>query len=119
MTELLNNPYTLGIIFFVIFGVFLFQLFIILRIKKILLQISFYIESISRFFYRVGISSSLRAKREGGPKTCQNCKFRISFIHMSENEAEVEDFYYKCRLRNVEIDLKDSCQQFEPEPHLQ
>ncbi|MEJ2049015.1 MAG: hypothetical protein P8Y60_04090 [Calditrichota bacterium] len=119
MTELLNNPYSLGIIIFVVFSIFLFQLFIILRIKKILLQISFYIESISRFFYRVGISSSLRAKTEVGPKTCQYCKYRMSFIHMSENEAEVEDFYYKCRLRNVEIDLKDSCQQFEPEPQRQ
>lgn len=117
--ELFYDPYSLAIIIFIIFTIFLFQLLVILRIKKILQQISFYIESISRFFYRVGISSSLKSKSEIVPKICQNCKYRLSFIHMSENEAEVEDFYYKCRLRNVEIVLKDSCEQFEPETHRQ
>jgi len=117
--ELLYDPYALAIIIFIIFTIFIFQLLVIIRIKKILQQISFYIESISRFFYRVGISSSLKGKSEVIPKICQNCKYRLSFIHMSENEAEVEDFYYKCRLRNTEIDLKDSCEQFEPEAHHQ
>lgn len=115
MNVFLDNPLAIGILFLALFGLFLFQVIILLRIKSILQQISFYIESISRFFYRIGVTSALRQKKETYPKTCQFCKNRLSFIHMSENEGEVEDFYYKCRLRNTEITLDDTCEQFENE----
>lgn len=113
MSSILNNPVTVGAILGAIILLFIFQVLVLLRIKNILQQISFYIESISRFFYRVGVTSAVKQKQTEMPKTCQFCKNRLSFIHMSENKGEIEDFYYKCQLRNIEVNLDDTCEQYE------
>jgi uncharacterized protein YacL len=112
MSEFFNSPVTTGALIGIVIALIVFQALILLRIKIILQQISFYIESISRFFYRVGITTATK-KKSTVPKTCQFCKNRLSFIHMSENKGEVEDFYYKCQIRNIEISLDDTCEQFE------
>ncbi len=114
MSAILTNPTTMGIILGAVIFLFVFQIIILLRIRSILQQISFYIESISRFFYRVGIRPIAREKQRI-PQTCQFCKHRMSFIHMSENKGEVEDFYYKCQLRNAEVGLEDTCEKFKPD----
>ena len=113
MNSLLTNPITVSVVVFSVVALFIIQLLLLLRIRNILQQISFYIESISRFFYRVGISSAVKKPAPAVPRTCQFCKFRLSFIHMSENKGEVEDFYYKCQLRNIEVQLDETCEQFE------
>ena len=42
---------------------------------------------------------------------CQYCKHRMSYINIT-GETESSDFYYKCRRRNIDILLSDSCEQF-------
>ncbi|GAB4371283.1 MAG: hypothetical protein Kow0042_13950 [Calditrichia bacterium] len=113
MSTLINNPVTITVLFISILLLFGLQIILLLRIRTILQQISFYIESISRFFYRVGIASSPIKNKPQIPKTCQYCKFRLSFIHMSERNGEVEDFYYKCQLRNTEVQLNETCERYE------
>lgn len=115
MNFLSNNPEALWILFAIVLSLFVFQVVVLLKIRNMLQQISFYIESISRFFYRVGLSSLVKDKKQSIPRTCQFCKNRLSFIHMSEIKGEVEDFYYKCQLRNTEIKLDDTCEQFDKE----
>ncbi len=114
MSTFVDSPVLMGALIGTIIFLFLFQIFMLLKIRTILQQISFYIESISRFFYRVGIRTNAREVSRS-PKTCQFCKHRMSFIHMSEHKGEVEDFYYKCQLRNIEIKLEDTCERFEEE----
>ena len=41
---------------------------------------------------------------------CQHCKYRLSYIHISDNSEE--DFYYRCKIRNAEVSLKDTCDRF-------
>lgn len=113
MNAILNDPTTVAVLIVAVFALFVFQVILLLKIKMILQQISFYIESISRFFYRFGFSTAQKPSKTEIPRTCQYCKYRLSFIHMSENKGEVEDFYYKCQLRNIEVKLQDSCEQFE------
>ncbi len=113
MNTLLNDPLVAGIFVGLIVFLFFFQLLILLRIRRMYQQISYYIESISKLFYRMNTPSAGSAKKQQLPTTCQFCKHRLSFIHMSDNKGEVEDFYYKCELHNIEIALEDSCGQFE------
>jgi hypothetical protein len=109
----LSDTTTIGLLVIAVVLLLILQIIMLFRIRGIIKQISFYIESISRFFYRVGISAATNVKKPQAPKTCQFCKFRLSFIHMSEHKGEVEDFYYKCQLRNIEIQLDDTCEQYE------
>jgi hypothetical protein len=113
-----NNSFLFGLILIFLVGLFVFQLVVLWRIRKILQQIFFYIESISKFLYKLSITSKIKPRSDAIPHTCQYCKYRLSFIHMSENEGEVEDFYYKCRLRNIEILLEDTCEQYKSDPNI-
>jgi len=117
MTKLINEPVFLGILVGAIISLFVFQIIVILRIKKTLHQISFYLENILRFFYHVGFKPNATSLKTENPKTCQFCKHRLSFIHMSENKGEVEDFYYKCKLRNIEIQLNETCEKYSKDEH--
>lgn len=113
MNIYLNDPVILGSIVGIILFLFIFQLVILFRIKTLFQQILFYMESVSRFFYKLQNSTGIRAKKVQLPQTCQFCKHRLSFIHMSDNKGEAEDFYYKCRLHNIEVQLTDTCKHFE------
>jgi hypothetical protein len=84
----------------------------LMRLKKILTNFYQYTESIFKFFHRSSKNIKVDSK-DIVPKTCQFCKYRLSFIQMGEEKNEPEDFYYKCQLRNVPVTLEDSCGQFE------
>lgn len=115
MNLLNENFLILKIILFALLSIILVQLFLLVRIRKILKNVAYYIEILSRFFYRFGSSESQPTTNPSTERTCQFCKHRMSFIHMGEKESNSEDFYYKCRLRNVDITLRDSCDLFEAE----
>lgn len=115
MNLLNENFLILKIILIALLPIILVQLFLLVRIRKVLKNMAYYIEILSRFFYRFGNSESHPSPNTSADRTCQFCKFRMSFIHMGEKESHSEDFYYKCRLRNVDINLKDSCDLFEAE----
>ena len=117
MSNLANEEMIFEILLLIVVAFFVFQVIVLLRIRNLLHQISYYIESISRFFYRMGSYGRSPSPRKQIPQTCQFCKHRLSFIHMSENKGEVEDFYYKCQLRNIEVTLDDSCEQFEKDEY--
>ena len=92
--------------------ILLWQMLYLMRLKKILSNFYQYTESIFKFFLRS--SKGIRVdNKEIVPKTCQFCKFRLSFIQMGEEKNEPDDFYYKCQIRNVPITLEDSCERFE------
>lgn len=84
----------------------------LMRLKNILSNFYQYTESIFKFFLRSSKSTRVDSK-DLIPKTCQFCKFRLSFIQMGEEKSDPEDFYYKCQLKNIPITLEDSCESFE------
>lgn len=115
MFTFFDTAETAAIFIFILFSIIILQVLVLLRIKMTLQNISTYIENISKFFFRMGITTSFTPAQQSAPKTCQYCKYRLSYIHMSKNEGEIEDFYYRCQIRNIEITLDDSCEQFENE----
>ena len=75
------------------------------RLNKFLLEIRIYFKN-SGIFYNVNDRSIIRNN------TCQYCKHRMSYINIS-NKDDFENFYYRCKKRNIDILLSDSCIQFE------
>ena len=115
MAPLLENSLIFKIIVVALLSIIVVQLLLLLRIRQVLNNMSYYVEILSKFFYRVGSTGSNPAQNDTALRTCQFCKYRMSFIHMGEKERNSEDFYYRCKLRNVDIALKDTCGHFEGE----
>ena len=115
MTSFIENSMIFKIIVVALLSIIVVQLLLLLRIRQVLKNMSYYMETLSKFFYRFGGSAATGTQNDVALRTCQYCKYRMSFIHMGEKEKNSEDFYYKCRLRNVDITLKDTCEHFEGE----
>jgi hypothetical protein len=43
---------------------------------------------------------------------CQYCKNRISFVQITD-APDGDQFYYRCKIKNIEVHLADSCEHFE------
>jgi hypothetical protein len=54
------------------------------------------------------------SEKEEAVKTnnCQHCIYRMSFIQVAE-DMQTDQFYYRCRIRNTEVTLSDTCKKFE------
>jgi hypothetical protein len=50
-------------------------------------------------------------KKVGESRICKNCMFRMTYINISDKGDE-DTFYYKCKLHNRGIALKDNCVEF-------
>lgn len=107
----------IGIILLLFAVIILWQMLYLIRLKEILSNFYQYTESIFKFFHRSS-KSILSDNQEILPQTCQFCRFRLSYIQMGEEKNDSEDFYYKCRLRNIPITLDDSCQHFEVDKNM-
>jgi L-ribulose-5-phosphate 3-epimerase UlaE len=114
---LANFDYILlvGMIIFVLLILFISQFYYLLKIKKILNQLTKNSDYYLKIFNRIGNPSQFSKKQNRIPQTCQFCRYRISYIHMGNTENTPEDFYYKCRLNNISIKLNDYCNRFDNE----
>ena len=116
--QLLSETNYIFITIFIIFLItvlFISQFYFLLKIKKILNQLYQYSEHFFRIFTKSGKSLHYSGDQKPVPETCQFCKHRLSYIHMSDGENIKEDFYYKCRIYNIPINLNDHCDRFETE----
>ena len=52
-----------------------------------------------------------KSEKYSESRICRNCKFRMTYIHISEGVHD-NAFYYQCKLHKREITLKDSCPNF-------
>lgn len=78
---------------------------ILKQINKLLFEVRIYFKN-SGIFYEPRKNNIIRSD------TCQYCIHRMSYINIT-GSTENDDFYYKCRRRNIDILLSDSCDQFE------
>ncbi len=89
------------------------QIYILIRIRAILRVIARNLETISGLFRKSLQGERKEFRRKDIPPICQFCKHRLAYIYSNKNEAQVEDIYYKCGLRNIHVSLSDSCERFE------
>jgi len=87
------------------------QIYFLMRIKYFVGDIARNISLISDFYEQhEAVEEDLS---EEIPRICQYCKHRLVYIHSGKSSEKVESFYYKCALRNVQINLYNSCEKFE------
>lgn len=87
------------------------QIFALLKVRRIINHLNYLlyeIRLIKRKFH-------LKPSPSAVVNQCQFCKYRQSFIKAYSDSVE-DDFYYRCKLHNIEITLNHSCKQFELDP---
>ena len=90
------------------------QLFALIIIKGLLKKIGVMIQEIKNSQKKISYQTLTREIiSENSYKTCENCIFRQSFIDELSNENE--SFFYRCKIRGTDIQLKDSCTRFQLE----
>ena len=99
------------VLFFIVQVVILTRIvFVIRRFTKILFEIRI-------IFKHAGLSYEPNMNLVIKDDICEHCKFRMPYIEMS-GEASLDNFYYKCKKRNIEIELSDTCKFFKRDYQL-
>ena len=93
-------------------ALFIIQLFVFYKIVMIVRQFTRLLLEVRLLFRHAGISYEHNTKKIVDLKTCQFCKYRLPYIKISENDT-VDDFYHKCKKKDIEINLNDTCNLFE------
>ena len=96
---------------------FIIQVIILVRIVFIIKRFTKILFEIRLIFKHAGLSYDHNKNLVLKEDICEHCKFRMPYIEMS-GEASLDNFYYKCKKRNVEIDLSDTCKFFKRDYQL-
>lgn len=106
-----------GYLFLIVIALLLFaQAYVLLRIRNILQIISMNFDSILYFCRKILSNQSARKNikpEHQVPKTCQFCRHRLAYINTSKTKTDEDNFYHVCALRNLPIDLDNTCNMFE------
>ena len=112
MSELLKIFNMTDILLAAIFILFAVQVITILKVVNIIKQLNKLLFEVRVLFKHSGIFYQPQKNKVVKFNSCQYCKFRMSFIQITEEENK-DNFYYKCKKHDIEIELTDSCKQFE------
>ncbi len=108
----LDNPAFIYLLLIILLSLAMIQIFSFTRLIQTIRQMTKMLQEIRLIFKKSGIYYDQHAQRLIAHKSCQFCRHRISYIKTNDEE-ENEGFYYRCRQRNVEIMLHDSCEYFD------
>jgi len=104
------------------------QVYALTRIRKTMAHVAHYLKMVNVIFReftktheitaahaleeteRLANEIARRSVQSNQKKSCQNCKFRISFVKIHSDKL---GFQYQCGLTKKEIALDYSCEQFE------
>ena len=100
---------------FIVF--FIIQVAILTRIVFVIRRFTKMLFEIRLIFKHSGLSYDPEKKVVIKDDICEHCIFRMPYIEMS-GEASLENFYYKCKKRNVDINLSDTCKFFKRDYQL-
>ena len=101
----------------VLLVLFFIQILAFLKLIKIIKQINKFLFEF-RILLKRGSISAPKYSSIFYKNTCQYCKHRMSFIQITDGDI-TDNFYYKCRKKNVEIALADTCNKFERDYSIQ
>ena len=96
---------------------FFIQILTFLKLIQIIKQINKFLFEF-RILLKRGAFSYKKFNSLFYKNTCQYCKHRMSFIQISEDDI-TDNFYYKCRKKDIEIALADTCNKFERDYSIQ
>jgi len=88
------------------------QIFTFVKVMRLVSQISKMLLEVRLLFKNSGIYYLPNENRIVKATTCRYCRFRQTFIHLTE-QVEQDNFYYLCKKHEKEVALSDRCEQFE------
>jgi hypothetical protein len=90
----------------------LIQIFSFSKLIQTIRQMTQMLLELRLIFRKSGIYYDQHTHRIIAHKSCQYCRHRMSYIKTTDDEDN-EGFYYRCKQRNIEITLDDSCEHFD------
>ena len=113
MNEMLITNYLI----IVLLVLFCIQILTFLKLIQIIKQINKFL-----FEFRILIKHGSITRKAFNAlfqkNSCQYCIHRMTFIQITENNVS-DNFYYKCKKRDIEIKLTDSCNKFQRDFSIQ
>ena len=91
---------------------FAIQIISFFKIVAIIKQMNKLLFEVRILFKHSGIFFQPQKNNVVKSNSCQNCKYRMSFIQITDEENR-DNFYYKCKKHDIEISLSNSCAQFQ------
>jgi len=107
-----NNSTLLYLLLLALICLVVVQIFSFTKFIQTMRQLTRMLMEIRLVFRKSGIYYDQHAQRIMAHKSCQFCRHRVSYIKTTDEE-ENEGFYYRCRQRDVEVMLQDSCEHFD------
>jgi hypothetical protein len=102
----------LELILVIISGLTIAQFFVILKLFRSLKTTNRLLTEVRLIFRRAGIYFEPVKKKYIAERSCQFCKYRVTYIQITDDPGS-DAFYYRCRKRNLDIRLGDTCDAFE------
>ncbi len=102
----------LEIILAIVTGLVIAQLLVILKLIGSLKATNQLLMEVRLIFKRAGIYFEPDKKNFIAERSCQYCKHRVTYIQITDDTGS-DAFYYRCRKRNIEIRLGDTCDAFQ------
>jgi len=103
-------------ILYVIAGIvallFVIQIFTVGKLFAVVRQMNSLLFEIRVLFKSSGVYYVKEKKKDNYINNCRYCAYRMSFIQVM-NDMHNDHFYYRCKLKNTEIKLSDSCEEFQ------
>jgi len=88
------------------------QLVVIIKLITTLKATNRLLVEVRLIFRRAGIYFEPDRKKFIAERSCQYCKYRVTYIQITDEQGS-DAFYYRCRKRNLEIRLGDTCDAFQ------
>lgn len=87
------------------------QIAVLIRVRSLIYQLKTAI-----WFLKPAVKQKDKQIRYSNPtiKTCEFCKYRKTYL--SEHpHSSIDSIYYRCTIKDKNVDLKYSCNRFQPE----
>ena len=88
------------------------QIITFVKVIRLVRQVSKMLLEIRLLFKNSGIYYVPNQNRVIKAMTCQYCRYRQTYIHISDH-IDKENFYYVCKKHEKEISLSDGCEEFD------
>ncbi|MGD9486888.1 MAG: hypothetical protein AB7W47_02610 [Calditrichaceae bacterium] len=102
---------TLFYLVIIVAVLFVIQVIALIRMRRIIIQLNQLLRSMG-VIQKKGLIKHTAVV----PKNCNNCKFRQAFIRVNQSYSSEDEFYYRCKIHQMEVALNHSCDKFAPDP---
>jgi len=99
-----------SILLIAFFILLVIQIIALIRIRMIIIRLRSILSVVTPILQK---TQYVHRANQINMNTCQFCKYRQAYIKTTSSGED--EFYYRCRLMDRNVNLNDSCKYFEPD----